>query len=139
MESALSVREKLFSIRILWATTPLLRIIVCKARNIVQEIDRVLDWNINNYALRIFVYHSPRVFHSFDESTSLCKDVSRLFYNILQKSEKKEEDFKEWRKETMKYTIEWKMTALIEKIVISIVSVLNLKHHVSEITRNEVY
>lgn len=98
MESALSVREKLFSIRILWATTPLLRIIVCKARNIVQEIDRVLDWNINNYALRIFVYHSPRVFHSFDESTSLCKDVSRLFYNILQKSEKKEEDFKEWRK-----------------------------------------
>lgn len=139
MESALSVREKLFSIRILWATTPLLRIIVCKARNIVQEIDRVLDWNINNYALRIFVYHSPRVFHSFDESTSLCKDVSRLFYNILQKSEKKEEDFKEWRKETMKYTIERKMTALIEKIVISIVSVLNLKHHVSEITRNEVY
>lgn len=39
----------------------------------------------------------------------------------------------------MKYVIEWKMTASIEKIVKSVMFVLDLKHHVSEITRNEVY
>ena len=53
-ESALSVWEKLFSISFMSAP-PLLRFIVCKARNVVQEIGRVPDWNTNNHKSRKFV------------------------------------------------------------------------------------
>lgn len=85
MESALSVREKLFSIRILWATTPLLRIIVCKARNVVQEIDRVPDSNINNYALRLPFTASFTHSTSRSRCGTMYRAYSIIYYTEIEK------------------------------------------------------